>query len=80
MTVESIAGIDDAGTRPNGRGGRTDQIGSYIPAVPTPDGEGFWGYTSVPDVDIEKWRAMRTLPVAEDRRRVRRWLRRMGLR
>jgi hypothetical protein len=33
----------------------TDQIGWSIPAVPTPDGETYWGYTSVPDAGCRWW-------------------------
>lgn len=35
-------------------GGLTDQIGWCIPAIPSPDG--FWGYTSVPQEDVEWWK------------------------
>lgn len=31
----------------------TDQIGDLVPAVPTEDGETFWGYTSVPDAGVK---------------------------
>ena len=40
--------------------GKTCQIGNRVPAVPTEDGESFWGYTSVPE-DGVKW--FRKLPV-----------------
>lgn len=36
----------------------SDQIGWLIPAVPTPDGDSFWGYTSVPLADVEWWNAL----------------------
>jgi hypothetical protein len=32
----------------------SDQIGWFIPAVPTDDGS-FWGYTSVPDERVRWW-------------------------
>lgn len=32
-----------------------DQIGWRIPAVPTADGETFWGYTSVPEDGVQWW-------------------------
>jgi hypothetical protein len=39
--------------------GRTDQIGWLVPAVPAPPpGDGFWGYTSVPDEGCRWWRAL----------------------
>lgn len=35
-----------------------DQIGWYVPAVPTEDGIGYWGYTSVPDAGVEWWKGL----------------------
>jgi hypothetical protein len=32
-----------------------DQIGWRVPAVPTEDGDSFWGYTSVPDEGCQWW-------------------------
>jgi hypothetical protein len=43
-----------------GKDRRCDQIGSRLPAVPTEDGETFWGYTSVPDAGVRWWRALPT--------------------
>lgn len=40
-----------------------DQIGWRIPAVPTEDGETYWGYTSVPDDGVAWWRR---LPLSKD--------------
>lgn len=34
---------------------RTVQIGWLVPAVPTEEGDTFWGYTSVPDAGCEWW-------------------------
>jgi len=34
---------------------RTDQIGWRVPAVPTEDGESYWGYTSVPQLGCDWW-------------------------
>lgn len=45
--------------------GKTDQIGWYIPAVATAEGN-FWGYTSVPTEDAERWLALPTLPENHD--------------
>lgn len=42
------------------RGSRTDQIGSLVPAVPTEDGDTFWGYTSVPQPGVEWWKRLPT--------------------
>ncbi|OGL74603.1 hypothetical protein A3C96_02125 [Candidatus Uhrbacteria bacterium RIFCSPHIGHO2_02_FULL_60_10] len=35
--------------------GKSDQIGWYVPAVPTEDGDAFWGYTSVPEAGCKWW-------------------------
>lgn len=43
-------------------GARCDQIGWLVPAVPTEDGETFWGYTSVPAAGVKWWRALPTEP------------------
>jgi hypothetical protein len=39
------------------RGMWTDQIGWYVPAVPTEDGN-YWGYTSVPDTGVDWWKCL----------------------
>lgn len=39
---------------------KTDQIGWLVPAVPTEDGETFWGYTSVPPDGVSWWRKLPT--------------------
>ena len=41
---------------------RSDQIGNWLPAVPTEDGQSFWGYTSVPEAGCKWWRELPTLP------------------
>ncbi len=38
--------------------GDGDQIGWRIPAVPTEDGETFWGYTSVPEAGVSWWKRL----------------------
>ena len=35
--------------------GKCDQIGWFVPAIPTEDEESFWGYTSVPQDGVEWW-------------------------
>lgn len=42
--------------------GRTDQIGWRIPAVPTEEGDTFWGYASVPQAGYEWWCRLPTRP------------------
>ncbi len=37
---------------------RHDSIGWLVPAVPTEEGETYWGYTSVPDAGVAWWRAL----------------------
>ena len=51
--------VDDDGFMPS-RYGRTDQVGSMAPAVPTADGETYWGYTSVPDDGVAWWKRLPT--------------------
>lgn len=58
---ESIDGIDAEGRRISDCG-RTDQIGWYIPAVPTEENDTYWGYTSVPEAGVRWWRSLPTLP------------------
>jgi hypothetical protein len=41
---------------------RTDQLNSLMPAVPTEDGDTFWGYTSVPPDGCFWWRSLPSLP------------------
>jgi hypothetical protein len=36
-----------------------DQIGRYVPAVPTIDGDTYWGYTSVPPEGVKWWHSLR---------------------
>lgn len=43
-----------------------DQIGSMIPAVPTKEGDSFWGYTSVPQNGCNWWYS---LPMRVDHRK-----------
>jgi len=44
--------------------GRTDSIGLRVPAVPTEEGDTFWGYTSVPDAGVHWWKRLPTrMPV-----------------
>ena len=59
---KDISDIDTEGRRHNTAGGRTDQIGWYVPAVPVEEGDGFWGYTSVPQAGCDWWKDLPTLP------------------
>ena len=44
----------------------TDQIGWLVPAVPTEDGETFWGYTSVPQEGVDWWKNLPNSPQKEE--------------
>ncbi|PIR83505.1 hypothetical protein COU19_00175 [Candidatus Kaiserbacteria bacterium CG10_big_fil_rev_8_21_14_0_10_56_12] len=57
-----ISDIDEAGMRLSEHGGRTDQIGWYIPAVPTEKVGSCWGYTAVPGPGCLWWEHLPTLP------------------
>ena len=58
---EDISDIDADGRRKlEDFGGRTDQIGWYIPAVPAEENDTYWGYTSVPQAGCDWWRNLPT--------------------
>jgi hypothetical protein len=62
---KNIDDIDSEGKRSFGTrlpGFRTDQIGWFVPAVPTEEGGAYWGYTSVPRPGCEWWYKLPTLP------------------
>lgn len=50
--------VDESGMRSSQHGGRTDQIGWYVPSVPTEDGYGYWGYSSVPQQGVDWWKQL----------------------
>ena len=56
---KDVGSIDQAGMRET-EYGRTDQIGWRVPAVPTEEGDTFWGYTSVPLAGVSWWKALPT--------------------
>lgn len=58
---KDISDIDREGIHTSDLG-KTDQIGWFVPAVPDEEGEGFWGYTSVPDAGARWWRRLPTKP------------------
>ena len=41
---------------------RYDQIGWLVPAVPTEEGDTFWGYTSVPEPGCQWWYRLPAMP------------------
>jgi hypothetical protein len=63
--LESKADISDINDKGKHTGdfNRTDQIGVYVPAVPTDMGDSFWGYTSVPPEGVQWWWNLPTLSI-----------------
>ncbi len=59
----SIRSIDAEGCRIDGRGQRTNKIGSFIPAVPTEESNTYWGYFAIPQAGWEWWKKLPTLPL-----------------
>jgi hypothetical protein len=59
---KDISTIDRQGTIVYKHGGRTDNIGCYVPAIPTPGNNAYWGYTSVPKRACIWWDNLPTLP------------------
>lgn len=57
---EKTGTVGDDGRRDSGDGHMTDQVGWLIPAVPTEEGDTFWGYTSVPQAGVDWWRRLPT--------------------
>jgi len=54
-----VAAIDSEGRYLDPQVGfRVDSVGWMVPAVPTDDGETFWGYTSIPQVGVDWWRGL----------------------
>jgi hypothetical protein len=56
-----IGDIDENGLRGIAAPHRTDQIGSYVPAVPFETDVGYWGYMTMPTEGINWWRSLQTL-------------------
>lgn len=52
--------VDSEGRRRSDLCGRTDQIGSLVPAVPCEDEETYWGYCAVPEEGVRWWRRIPT--------------------
>lgn len=59
---KSVADIDERGFRQSDvvPDSRTNQIGYYVPAIPTEDGGGFYGYTDVPPASSAWWDGLPT--------------------
>lgn len=52
---KNIDDMDIYGKISSRLGHRTDSIGWYVPAIPTEDETGYWGYTSVPGPGCDWW-------------------------
>ena len=59
QSKKDVSAVDDYGMR-SGLYGPTDQIGWFVPAVPSPDNKSFYTYTGVPDAAVLWWRALPT--------------------
>lgn len=61
---EDLSTMDDKGFHASSllRGMRTDQLCGLMPAVPTEDGESYWGYTTVPQPGCNWWARLPSLP------------------
>lgn len=63
---KDISTLDSLGKIDGDLCGKTDQIGWYIPAVPTeeysPDYKAYWGYTAVPGPGVDWWKKLPSLP------------------
>lgn len=60
---EDISTMTPDGRYTNKSGIKSDQIRYLVPAVPSDDGS-FWGYTSVPQKDVNWWR---NLPIRKEK-------------
>lgn len=54
---KDISTMNLDGMRIGEHGVPTDQIGWYVPAVPSGDGN-YWGYTSVSDAGVQWWKRL----------------------
>jgi len=55
----ALPNLDGNGTHTgSSTGQRIDQIGWFIPAIPTEDSEGFWGYGAIPNPGYSWWQRL----------------------
>jgi hypothetical protein len=60
---KNIDDIDDDGQYSSkDYGGSTNQIGWYVPAIPTEDRRTYWAFTSAPEEGWKWWQKLPTLP------------------
>jgi len=60
---EDLSGLTEDGTVPHPfmvgeNAPRVHAIGCYVPAVPVDGGDAYWGYSSVPDMELAWWKAL----------------------
>lgn len=57
---EDVSNINPEGEILTKHGDRTDSIGWRVPAIPTEEGDTFWGYTTVPRAGVLWWKSLPT--------------------
>lgn len=60
MSDQKKDGLINNEGRRKGKYGMTDQVGSYVPAVPCEHMDTYWGYSSVPENGCQWWRNLPT--------------------
>src|SRR5688572_17950138 len=60
MKAEKKKGVVGEDGKRESEYGMTDQIGDLVPAVPTQEGDTYWGYTSVPQDGVDWWKRLPT--------------------
>lgn len=58
-----VSAIDDGGLTISVAKYPSDTIGWLVPAIPTEEGDTFWGYTSVPQPGVDWWKRLPTRAV-----------------
>jgi hypothetical protein len=59
---KNISSIGQDGRYEDSSGLVSDSIGWYVPAVPSIEGDSYWGYTSVPAGDLFWWKSLPLRP------------------
>lgn len=63
---EDVSSLNEHGKIKDPWGWFTNQIGCFVPAIPTEDNTGWWGYLSVPNDGCEWWDKLPNRPEKED--------------
>ncbi len=56
----NAAPVDENGLQDSKHDTKTDQVGGAVPAVPTVEGDTYWGYGAIPSAGAAWWRALPT--------------------